>query len=105
MTEKFFQELTIWGENGEKDLLLLVKNVMLYCLFCPLWVLLPYISHFLITLNGKECYVVLLILSIMGSSTLYLSFPYYFERITTSSSKTSKLKRESSLMDCMIHAK
>jgi hypothetical protein len=28
MTENFFQELTIWGENGERDLLLLVKNVM-----------------------------------------------------------------------------
>jgi hypothetical protein len=28
MTENFFQELTIWGENGKRDLLLLVKNVM-----------------------------------------------------------------------------
>ena len=28
MTKEKFQELTIWGENGERDLLLLVKNVM-----------------------------------------------------------------------------
>ena len=28
MTEKKFQELTIWGKNGERDLFLLVKNVM-----------------------------------------------------------------------------
>jgi hypothetical protein len=30
MIQNFFQELTIWGENGERDLLLLVKNVMSY---------------------------------------------------------------------------
>jgi hypothetical protein len=28
MTEKKFQELTIWGEDGERDLLLLLKNVI-----------------------------------------------------------------------------
>jgi hypothetical protein len=31
MTEKKFQEFTIWGENGERDLLVLVKNVMGAC--------------------------------------------------------------------------